>query len=335
MRSPRRHARGARARSRVRSLPELEDLIVYDAMVLATDPKPQEEPNVEDTTPAALPLQVARAFSRMLERGEPVCVRPERPDIPSAIGALITYVRDRDELELAGGWSMGPDHADACARAHGEVPGGFDALLGVVASGPWITIGGGRITAQVPPESVTGLGARAVDARLRATLGATLTPPGPVTMLFMLMGISMYWGIRVSGARHGDRALTSWNGGRPVPSGSAHVRAILEGVDACIGSIMDALGALPAGRVYPVDALACLVEAACAAGRVRIEEELAGVEPPRLPVFAGPAPTLPPDGVPSHKAYDLVARDLLPAYLVPAGIAYRPDEDTFGVFSAL
>jgi hypothetical protein len=312
----------------------LSQLIAYDALVTvrtdperdedqgeADDPRTHEEAKMDEYDSA-----LGEAMEDLRAAGAPLCAPPPaRADIPGALGALIAHIRAQDGPMLGGAWSMGEAHAAACAAAFGPTPGGFDALFGVVAAGPFITIEAERIRARRSADAVVALGAPAIDERLRRVLTDTFTPPTVFGALTMLIGLHPFWGIKASSAL----ALS------PDAHEQAYVRAVGAGLRVTTGAIMGALAALDPDVVYPVDALARYTEAAILAGRARVGEVLLGYPEPPIPVFFGPGPAGPPGLAPSPASRGFVGVDLLPCYLVPAGIAHRPTPDTFGVFAPL
>ncbi len=231
-------------------------------------------------------------------------------DTRQALGALVSYVRDHGPLALTGPWNIQGPHTAALAGRLGEPNGGWDALFGVVADSPWLTVEDARVRALPGAPDVGELSAQELEELLVAQFRQRLTPPRVAAGLFLMMGLHPFWGLQAANARRGEPGLGAGLG-RECPG---VLDAVLEGVDLATGGILEAFGGEPVRA--PEGLLLDAVANACGAGADHIDAQLAGLTRHLpIPVKMGP-------GKPwtSRRHLEVfTANDLLPGYLIPAG----------------
>ena len=267
-----------------------------------------------------------QTYVSLIERATPRDV--QRVDPRPFARALLARAHAHGPLTLGGPWHL--DDADVLAleRAHGTPPGGWAGLAGVLADGPLLEIRGDALRACAPPEALDTWTDTELSRSLLAALPERLVPPTTAAGLFLLMGLHPAWGLKLANAQRDESGDPAFSDDSLFPR--ATFDAVAHGVFGAVAAILEALRSLDAGVAYPVDGLSRITWSACALGRDAIAARVTHQPSDAIPVlFDATGARLRSAG---QRALDFTAVDLLDAYLVPAGVARRFDDQTFCVF---
>ncbi len=267
-------------------------------------------------------------YVSLIERATPAPTRAERVDPRPFARALLARTAARGPLSLGGPWHLHDSDIIALERAHGTPPGGWAGLAGVMADGPLLEIRGDALHARATPEELDGWSDARFSRSLLSALPERLVPPTTAAGLFLLMGLHPAWGLKLANAQRGERSGDAFEDATLFPASA--LEAVSHGVFGAIAALLEALRSLDAGAVYPVDGLSRITWSACALGRDTIRARTTRHPEDAIPVlFDAVGARLRSAG---QRALDFTAVDLLDAYLVPAGVARRFDDQTFCVF---